>query len=652
MGSLVNRKICLMVILIFTGLFITYTAYSVYAVNFWTFYPVSEHLKGTVPDKAKELYNDLEEKAEEYDTDIFLYENHGNASTDTVIKVYATGGAIDALKKRDIDNRIYKNPVTQNLSIEVRPLCDAKYIEGTPDIFYITKDIDNDEVKRFSEFFKQKYGYNDVAEASPDIGIDTVLIVFWVIVFAVLMMLAYYDVINCRKKNAVTVVLGGSTTGRRIRFVREYLLPVYTITAVYCLVATSGVFPKFGLKYLLYMIVVFSIVVVLLQSSMTAIDFKRDLSDASNIRKMLKISYCVRILVSIAGVTVLTVSGISIFKTIDLSEQRAFFEAHKDYDFYMIYSEDGYNPAQDFYNEFSSKALGYQKCMISEPGVSEKCPVLIVNDNAIAEMSEANSDFAKTVSESADNGCAVLISKKNYSRENIAYINSCLDFYGIERPESGNTVVYDYDISAVLMEDMLNSDGATCSVTKDPVIVIDYYDNDKAVTDAFTSGNDVMYRISDVELEVACNKYGWDYNYLKETRVNAYDGYMLRYDQARSVASVGAVLSAMILITQLLISITTLKLQYRLRAVEMVLRKIMGYSEYKRIIGILKISAASMILWLVIGIITGIRIDIRVGALLCIVALVNFIVEIFSVLHELNKTDAEKMGGVLKGAPL
>lgn len=360
MGSLVNRKICLMAILLFTGLFITYTAYSVYAVNFWTFYPVSEHLKGTVPDKSKELYNDLEEKAEEYDTDIFLYENHGNASTDTVIKVYATGGAIDALKKCDIDNRVYKNPVTQNLSIEVSPLCDAKYIEGTPDIFYITKDIDNDEVKRFSEFFKQKYGYNDVAEASPDIGIDTVLIFFWVIVFAVLMMLAYYDVINCRKKNAVTVVLGGSTTGRRIRFVREYLLPVYTITAVYCLVAISGTFPKFGLKYLLYMIVVLSIVVVLLQSSMTAIDFKRDLSDASNIRKMLKISYCVRILVSIAGVTVLTVSGISIFKTIDLSEQRAFFEAHKDYDFYMIYSEDGYNPAQDFYNEFSSKALGYQ----------------------------------------------------------------------------------------------------------------------------------------------------------------------------------------------------------------------------------------------------------------------------------------------------
>ena len=122
MGSLVNRKICLMAILLFTGLFITYTAYSVYAVNFWTFYPVSEHLKGTVPDKSKELYNDLEEKAEEYDTDIFLYENHGNASTDTVIKVYATGGAIDALKKCDIDNRVYKNPVTQNLSIEVRPL--------------------------------------------------------------------------------------------------------------------------------------------------------------------------------------------------------------------------------------------------------------------------------------------------------------------------------------------------------------------------------------------------------------------------------------------------------------------------------------------------------------------------------------------------
>lgn len=647
-----NRKTCFVAVLFFTGMFITYTAYSVYAVNFWTLYPVSEHLRGTTAYKEKVLYNDLKEKTEKYGTDIFLYENHGNASTQTTIRVYATKGAVDTLKKQDIDNCKYKNLVTGDLSIEVRPLEDAKYMEGTPDIFYITKDTDNDEVKRFSEFFKQKYGYNEVAEASPDIGIDTVLIVFWVVVLAVLMMLAYYDVINCRKKNAVTVVLGGSTTGRRIRFIREYLLPVYTITAVYCVVAISGVFPKYGLKYLLSMIAVFSIAVVLLQSLMTAIDFKRDLSDASNIRKMLKICYCVRILVSIVGVTVLTVSGISIFKTIDLSEQRAFFETHKEYDFYMIYSEDGNNPAQDFYNEFSSVALGYQKCMISEPGMSEKCPILIVNDNAIAEMSAANSDVAKTVSESADNECIVLISKKYYSQKNISYINRCLDFYGIESPGSEDTVVYDYDISAVLMEDMLNNDGATCSVTKDPVIVIDYYDNDKAVTDAFTSGNDVMYRISDVELEVGCNKYGWDYNYLKETRVNAYDGYMLRYNQTRSIASVGAVLSAMILITQLLISITTLKLQYRLRAVEMVLKIIMGFSEYKRIMNILKISLISMIMWIIISILIAIKVDIRVGALLCVVSLVNFIVEICVVLHELKKTDVEKMGAVLKGASL
>lgn len=647
-----NRKICFIAVLFFTGVFINYTAYSIYVVNFWTLYPVSEHLKGTTAYEEKGLYNDLEEKTEEYGTDIFLYENHGNASTNTTIRIYATKGAIDVLKKQDIDNYRYKNLVTGDLNIEVSSLCDAKYIEGTPDIFYITKATDSDEVKKFSKFFKQKYGYNDVVEASPDIGIDTVLIVFWVIVFAVLLMLAYYDVINCRKKNAITVVLGGNTTGKRIRFIREYLLPVYTITIIYCLVAISGVFPKFGLKYLLSMIVVFSIAVVLLQSSMTAIDFKRDLSDASNIRKMLKISYCVRILVSIAGVTVLTVSGISIFKTIDLSKQHVFFETHKDYDFYMIYSEDGNNPAQDFYNEFSSAALGYQKCMISEPGVSEKCPILIVNDNAIAEMSAVNSDLDKTVLESVDNGCVVLISKKNYNQKNISYINRCLDFYRIKSLESGNTVVYDYDISAVLMEDMLNNDGATCSVTKDPVIVIDYYDNDKAVTDAFTSSNDVMYRISDVELEVACNKYGWDYNYLKETRVNAYDGYMLRYNQTRSIASVGAVLSAMILITQLLISITTLKLQYRLRAVEMVLKIIMGFSEYKRIMNILKISSTSMIMWIVISIIIAIKIDIRVGALLCVVALVTFIVEIFAVLHELKKTDAEKMGGVLKGASL
>lgn len=114
----------------------------------------------------------------------------------------------------------------------------------------------------------------------------------------------------------------------------------------------------------------------------------------------------------------------------------------------------------------------------------------------------------------------------------------------------------------------------------------------------------------------------------------------------------GAVLSAMILITQLLISITTLKLQYRLRAVEMVLKIIMGFSEYKRIMNILKISSTSMIMWIVISIIIAIKIDIRVGALLCVVALVTFIVEIFAVLHELKKTDAEKMGGVLKGASL
>ncbi len=646
-----KKRICLIAVLFAIGFLITHTVYGIYLNNFQTYYHVSENL-GEKKYAAEDLYKDLKEKSEEYDTEIFVYEDTGNASTYRKFHIYGTQGAIETLKENDIYDLVYTGVDMGRLDIEVSPIGDMKHSDALYEVFYTAKNKDDISVQQLSGYLAKKYGFDDVAEASPDDLSNAALMSFWSITFMVMGLLAYYDIISSRKKNAVTVILGGSIKAQRIRFFRGHLLPVYIIIILYCLMSLWQAPYSHGLKYLLCMVAVFTAFIILLIISMSSVDYRRDLSDYLNIRKLIRMSFCVRLLVSIVTVAVLAVTGISIFKSADLNSQSSFFESHREYDFYMLYDGDGDDTAREFYNEFSSKALGYQKCMNDEPGISENYPVLFVNDNAIREMAEVNDDLAKTLADFEQESCVVLISENQYSEETLAYINRCLDLYDIERPDSKNIVKYDYTISAVLLEDMMNNDGAARSVTKDPVIVIDYYDNDKAVTDAFTSSNDTMYRITDSELKDACSRNGWDYEQLRNMRINAGEGYSLRCSQARSLASAGSVLSTVMIIAQLLISVTVVKLQYRLRSVRMVLEKIMGYSEHRRISGILKVSAVSMAIWITAGVTTGIKADTRAGILICIIALITFIVEIFTVMYGLKKTDAEKMAGILKGASL
>lgn len=649
---MVKRKVCLIVVLFAVGLFATYTVYSAYAINFWTYYPVSEKLEGDEIIKSDVVSNDMVKQARSLGVDFFVYNNEGNESTNTELKIYATYGAIDELKKRFIENCDYSNLVTGDLSIAVLPIESIDRNLEIAEIFYTSDDIQNESVKAFSGYLSKEYGFNEVIEANPDNGIYVVLVVFWGMIFGVLLAMVYYEILSSRKENALIVVLGGNTKGNRIYLISGYLLPMYAFIAIYCCIISFRGIPFFGIQILLCATILFSVVIVSMQAVMSAIDFKRDLSNASNIRRLIKMNWCVRISVSFAGIIVLTVAGVGIFGAFDLSKQSDFFEKHKDYDFYMIYDGENESQAGNFYKEFRKRALGYQKCMNNEPGISEKCPIVFVNSNAIAEMTSDNSDLARSMSGMPDGECNVLISKELYSENNLSYIERCIAFYGLKMERSKNAFIYDYDVSTILLEDMMNNDGATQFVTHNPVIVVVDDNNYEASIYAFSSSNDTMYKITDDELKKACKKYGWDYQYLKETKINAKEGFTLRYNRMKSLSIIGFVLSIVLCVTQLLESVVILKLQYRIKSVEIVLMKITGYGDFKRVRSILNYSLISMLLWIVAGTIVAAKLDYRIGVLLWIIGLITIAVEVIIVIFNLHKADAKNMVGILKGGTL
>lgn len=126
----------------------------------------------------------------------------------------------------------------------------------------------------------------------------------------------------------------------------------------------------------------------------------------------------------------------------------------------------------------------------------------------------------------------------------------------------------------------------------------------------------------------------------------------MRYNRMKSLSIIGFVLSIVLCVTQLLESVVILKLQYRIKSVEIVLMKITGYGDFKRVRSILNYSLISMLLWIVAGTIVAAKLDYRIGVLLWIIGLITIAVEVIIVIFNLHKADAKNMVGILKGGTL
>lgn len=650
MKAKIRKRICLISIFFAIGLFLVYTAYSVYAVNFWTQYPMSEKLNGKPITGSDVLSTKVIGHARELGVDFFVYDNTGNTSTSTQIKIYATEGAQKSLAKNHITNYKYDNPIIGEISIIVLPIEEIDKNMKVVEVFY-TSDYGSENLNAFSKYINKEYGFSDLIEANPDVGMAWLLILFWIIVFGIFILMLYYDILEKRKENAVTIVLGGSIKRNFVVLMLWYLIPMYTIFAIYCSISLFLNRPLYGMRLLFYAIITFSIIAILLQVKASTIDFKRDLSGAYNDKRLIKMNCALRITVTVLSIIVFVSTGWSVFGTVDLSRQKSFFEEHKNYDFYMIYDGENEGEAKKFYREFSDEAVTYQKCQNYEPKVTEKCPIVFVNDNALAELKARNKGLCDVFSKLPTDECNVLVSKGLYNSKNTEYINRCLDFYDLPQKDNENIIIYNCDVSTILLEDMMNNDGATRNMTENPVIVVvgDDYDLSSGV---FASSNDTMYRIKDYDLKATCETYGWDYNQLRDTKINAYEGYRVRLNQMRSMAIVGVILSMIIFITQILASIALLNLQYKIKSEEMVIKLITGYNNWHRIGNILRYSIISLGILIITGCIVAIKIDFRIGAMLWIVSIISATIEVTAVSIKLKSADARNIVTILKGGML
>ena len=646
-----NKKSIYIVALVSIGLLFIYTTYSVYAINFWTHFPESEKLNENELIRSSDVRGDIAKAAREYNVDFFVYRNQGNASTETNIQIYATSGACSDLKRKQIESCDYSNPVTGNIKITVLPVENIDKNIDVAEIFYTGNDVQDENIQEFSKYLSKRYGFSPATEQHPDIGLSCVAAVLWGIIFGVLLSLFYYDVICSRKENAVIVLHGGNIIKKSIKLIISYIAPMYVVIVIYCIIVLYIGIPLFGIKLLVFAVIGFSLLISLMQLIMSPIDFKRDLSNATNVRKLIKMNWGLRISTTFVCIIIVTIAGTGMFRTLDLEKQRPFYKEHEQYNFYMIYDEENENQGETFYKTFADNAIGYQKCLYNEPELSEKCPIVFVNRNAITEMASHDKNLAEIVSKIADSESYVLVSRELNKKKYLPYIGRSIEFFGL-KSSTTEMIEYDFDISVMLLDDMLNNDDPAHLMQQNPVIVAVGNANIPSAIIPFSSSNDTMYKTDDNELKEACKKHGWDFNHLKETSVNVYEGYTLRCNQMKSVCIIGMFFSIMLLVTQILASLAILKLQYRINSVEMVLMKITGYNTYKRVKAIINNTIVTTALWVLAGIVWTMKENPRVGIMLCLIGIVILCMEVTITITNLRKADAENMVDILKGGVL
>ena len=531
----------------------------------------------------EDLLRDVVSAADETGVDVFVVDIEMNSAVSVTMHIYGTKNVTGKLKNCKIEGGSYRSLFLGSIDIEMETL-ESIPTDFIPEKFFLTGSY-ADNI-RFKQLLINEYAGNFPKQIENTHQYIFMIVGLWFVVFTLLLLISLYDLALIKREGIVRMVSGEPLT----TFVSRNILKDFcAFSAIFFWVLLlTNTFTKstFFLCITLVLFIVFLVINTLLNMKLLKVDFRKDTGSKQSAKDILKISYfykCVAIVFTIFVVSVnvqLIGQGTAYFR------QKEFFEQHKDYYYINVSTYSG--------NTENSNT------QILEKLLSDHRHLTLVD----LQASNDGVEYIYSDSTSKNYLCHQIPSVENFEFKSKIYFFIPEEFIDDASVKESALEVWSTYYRDCFDYEFIQYNNANILAIRDMGTSIEsnYFANPIIIYNNLGSSNfgaffNLEYIVAGTLFNIEEDDLmSIDSNGQINYTTNANENYLFHIEAARRSIITGVVILGLILILNLVISKSMLYYEYKIRAAEYTLKKILGENPLVSNMRVFLLSAVSAVL--------------------------------------------------------
>lgn len=544
----------------------------------------------------EQMLNDIEEVANKYQVGVIFWKSVAESNWVSQNILYVTAGMQQYLEQHyylieGMHNSVFSGKT--HISFQEFSKISEKDLETYPEAYFLIGEKDN--IISFKQDLVETYAgsfpYLDGSDSRKDS--ITLLLFLWGIVCFIIWCTTYYNIISTKKEYFVKLTLGESPICMILRNIVWDIMVFGLIFAGVSYVLRKVYGNIFLYSYSVICFLILCIVNAGLYFSLLKFNIKIFNSNIKMSKKLLVANYVVKFILTFLVCVSLAGNLFFIQRYTELKKQESFYEQKKDYIYLQFISDSG--------NEWYLQDLFFEKfyhildIQIKDTIFEEWDNCVLVNSNMKSYLLEkVVLEDAKDIKEILKENEIVLFLPKNMEipEEELEKLRS--DFvYHVQNEEAEFRIErYQKDISW-----NVNNTYTGYGTLKNPLIV--YSEKDEWDETAEFGGILADFNYAFIKADMEIIDQFCEENNCRYLANNVYEDYMSILSNYQKGAMLNSILLGIQLVIQILLIFTIIKLEFESNRLELVLKKILGYSRIERFKYIYLVTLISSVLCMI-----------------------------------------------------
>lgn len=632
-------------LLIAAVLCISCDLFQIYLYDFEDFWQTSFYVKENIG--TEQMKHQIFEMAGEYQLEVVFIDKRIEGDYDTQVDIYCGAATKEMFaRKYQIRQGSYGSLFSGQAKIAFHDVSEIsrEQMEYSPEGYFILGRIEN--ANAYKAALMDVYGGSMPRPKERDSISEALsrLLWIWSVAGLLIWLSTYYKKVQIRKEIVIRLSFGESV-GKIVVFnsIRDVLW--YMV----CFLAAAAVFYEIYhcLFLVTYSIAVLGIVIVgnsLIYASLLRCDLKLGFSGIKMSRKLLGVSHVLKAILTFA----LAISAASTMALwtgyLEMEKQREFYEERKDYFYlYLTGGQDTIRKETWFYrNYFSEFDIQYTCGMIAYDWEDADKLAVCINANLVDYLCESLGSVRDEIRGSK--ACLLIPEKERLSDAQMDnLIGICASFADLDKTEvtvltyEDRTHIINYDVyhgyvrkycPIILFNNCIEN---ARPIEKNRILM------------ELNFGKSMM-RINQEELEHFCKENGCGY---------VSENVWLDFSHKLQALKRGAIMNMALLLFQCIIEInllaTVIRLEFETNRLEIVMKKILGYSALERIGRQLILTLISGVAGIVAAVVAYLVFHVSHIGNMCVVIVVLMFFEIFLMIWTFLKAERDSIQKTLKG---
>lgn len=608
---------------------------------------------------AEEMKQDILASSKEHNIDFFVIKNDVININEKNIVIYQSDKNVEKriFDVKNIQQKEYSSLFSGSTNIVFE---DYKKISKSDlevnNTYYVFGEADN--IKAFKMQLIDEYAGNHPVFPDRRNSFSTTVFGMWTIIFGLCVLFSVVYIQTRKKDSFIKIVYGEKQLSLVLK---EALLDILFITFIAVFLQkilafyTNTQLYKFEFYLLLS---IFTIINTALYFLFFRFNIKKIYEN--KMAHVVSFLYILRI-ISIVLVSLVITMNIAMAKeAVEFISQEDFFKEHKDY----YYTNIGYIPREGrdgkpkttLEDNARIKEIFYKKnyedfkpMMLVSFGESDNTDIIFANRNSISYLGkEINLLNAKSLE---DKCYYILPSSMKENQSIIQSLDLRLENYIDNKLLEKREMVYYKDtVSIINIDDLLPLNSKT---SKNPIIILDNsvpeFLEQEIIGNPFrtTFDRNIMYKVD----ESSFDKFIEDYNLISEIngKSNVYEIYLKGKLTMQRVLKMAFVMSLILIFFELTVLLTLIKLEFRLNAYKISIRKILGYSRLQRYSKLSVYSLIGSVIAMTIFIVATLYLKMVPMFYGVLVILLLYLTDQLLISREIKKIERRNIHLVLKG---